>query len=371
MQKLAARRLPTAPPRRASPVRPMAAAFPSDWRFVLGTAAVAAVAARAVQFVKADADLRTLACRRPSPSTFAGRTVWITGATSGLGAALAAAFSAAGAHVVLSARTLKNLETLASSLPGPTTVLPLDVTGSDDDLKAAAAAAAACGTGGLSMLVHGAGASQAAPAAETAPSTLAALLDVNAAAPLRLTAAALPHLLDSGKAAVAAGGARSLIVAVASMAAVVPSPGQAGYSAGKAALTAYLRAIDYELRPAGVATLVACPGPLRAPAGAPPRMVWGPAGLVPAAAEEAASKSRVTLDRAAALIVAAAGASDRARPRVAWIARHPVLLIGYLTQYAPALADAILARVGAARARALGSGGSGYDAGALLRGRRS
>ena len=89
--------------------------------------------------------------------------------------------------------------------------------------------------------------------------------------------------------------------------------------------------------------------------------------MVPAAAESAVSKSRVSLPRAASLIVAAAAAGEGRRPRVAWIARHPVLAIGYLTQYVPSLADAILAKVGAARARALGSGGSGYDAGALLR----
>lgn len=309
-------------------------------------------------FVSADADLRLLARPPPTPTSFAGRTVWITGASSGLGAALAAAFSAAGAHVVLSARTPSKLAAVAAALPGPSTVLPLDVTGSDGDLAAAAAAAAGA-TGALHVLVHGAGASQAAPAAAAAPDTMAALLAVNAAAPLRLTAAALPHLLASGTRSTP-----SLVVGVASMAAVVPSPGQAGYSAGKAALAAYLRAVDYELRSTGVATVVACPGPLAPAPGAPPRMVWGPTGMVPAAMENAASRSRVSLERAAALIVRAAAAGD---VRACWIARHPVLLIGYLTQYFPSLADAVLARVGAARAAALGSGGSGYDAGALLR----
>ena len=344
----------------------MAAALPTDWRLALATVAGVALAAQLVKFVCADGDARVLACRSPSSTAFTGRTVWITGASSGLGAALAAAFSNAGAHVVLSARTRSKLETLASSLPGPCTVLPLDVTAEDGELVAAAAAAAAAGgSGGLAVLVHGAGASQAAPAAESTPATLAALMNINATAPLRLTAAALPHLLKAGAASVASGGPRSLIVGVASMAAVVPSPGQAGYSAGKAALAAYLRALDYELRSAGVATLVACLGPLAPVAGAPPRQVWGPRGLVPAAAETAASMSRVSLARAAALIVVAAAAGEGRRPRVAWIARHPVLAVGYLTQYVPFLADAILARVGAARARALGSGGSGYDAGAL------
>ena len=259
-------------PRRRATTRPMAATvFPADWRIAVATVATVAVIACVVRFARADGDARVLACRPPASTAFTGRTVWITGASSGLGAALATAFSNAGAHVVLSARARAKLDALASSLPGPATVLPLDVTAGDEELAAAAAAAAkAGGNGGLAVLVHGAGASQAAPAAESTPATLAALMDINATAPLRLTAAALPHLLEAGAASVAAEGPRSLIVGVASMAAVVPSPGQAGYSAGKAALAAYLRALDYELRSAGVATLVVCPGPLAPVAGAPP-----------------------------------------------------------------------------------------------------
>ena len=55
----------------------------------------------------------------------------------------------------------------------------------------------------------------------------------------------------------------------------------------------------------------------------------------------------------------------------AWIAFHPVLLMGYLSQYAPWLGMHVLKRVGAARARSLKSGGSGYDVAGLVRDMRT
>ena len=311
-------------------------------------------------YFSADADLSLLARGPAPPAAFAGRTVWVTGASAGLGAAVARAFSAAGAHVVLSSRSRPRLEAVAASLTGPTTVLPLDVTAGGPALAEAAAAAAAAGAAagggrGVSVLVHCAGASQAAAAIDASPATLTSLLDVNAGAPMRLTAVALPFLCAA---------APAVVVGVASMAAVVPSPGQAGYSAAKSALTMFLRSLDAEMRAGGVAAVVACPGPLTAPAGAPPRLVYGPQGLTPAPLESG-SKGRVSLDRAAELVVAA----THHRARVAWIAKHPVLFLAYATQYAPWLAAAVLARVGPGRAAALSAGRGGYDTGALLAGR--
>jgi short-subunit dehydrogenase len=101
-------------------------------------------------------------------------------------------------------------------------VLPLDLCGPYAGLEAAAAAAdAAFGGSGVDYLVHNAGASQSALASEVSPGVTDAMFGVNTLGPIKLTRAALPSLLSRNK---------GRIVVVASMAAKVPSPGQAVYS---------------------------------------------------------------------------------------------------------------------------------------------
>ena len=64
-------------------------------------------------------------------SRYAGQTIWITGASSGIGEALAEAFAAEGAALVLSGRRRDALEALAARLGGETLVLPFEVTDRD------------------------------------------------------------------------------------------------------------------------------------------------------------------------------------------------------------------------------------------------
>lgn len=106
-----------------------------------------------------------------------------------------------------------------------------------------------------------------------------------------------------------------------------------------------------------------CPGPFASGEGAAPRSVYGPRGRI-AQAHTGISSNRVPLGRAADLIVTAAyhGVGE------AWIARHPVLMLGYLMQYAPGAGAAVMRRVGPGRVAQLRDGsGSGYDVGAMLR----
>ena len=107
---------------------------------------------------------------------------------------------------------------------------------------------------------------------------------------------------------------------------------------------------------------VCCPGPLATGSEAKPRVVYGAGGLITQGAT-GMSQRRVSAQRAAALIATAA----YHRLDECWIAFHPVLLLGYLMQYAPWLGMLVLKRVGAARAQALRAGGSGYDVGGLLK----
>ena len=61
-------------------------------------------------------------------SMFKGKTVWITGASSGIGKALSNAFASSGARIVLSGRRVDALQAVADELPGDSLVLPFEVT---------------------------------------------------------------------------------------------------------------------------------------------------------------------------------------------------------------------------------------------------
>src|SRR5512139_367456 len=93
---------------------------------------------------------------RQAEESFRGKVVWITGASSGIGRALALAFGRAGARLILSARTREALEAVARDSGAPETrVLPLDLTNLAE-LSAAAASALEC-FGGVDIMVHNAG----------------------------------------------------------------------------------------------------------------------------------------------------------------------------------------------------------------------
>src|SRR3974390_2156552 len=91
----------------------------------------------------------------PASGAVAGKRVVITGASRGLGALLAHAFSDAGASVALVARTEKDLKAIAEGLPGPSLVLCGDVT--DEDFNEAVADATVAEWDGLDVWIGNAG----------------------------------------------------------------------------------------------------------------------------------------------------------------------------------------------------------------------
>src|SRR6185436_14067364 len=98
---------------------------------------------------------------------FEGKSVWITGASSGIGQALAEAFAAEGAAVILSGRRRDALEAVAAGLGGETLVLPFETT---DWAALPGAVASAWGwRDGIDLLVNNAGISQRSLAIDTAP----------------------------------------------------------------------------------------------------------------------------------------------------------------------------------------------------------
>ncbi len=180
------------------------------------------------------------------------KVVLITGASSGIGKALAEAFATAGARLVLGARTLSALEALKPGLlqrGSPAVhVVQMDVTVEADCARFAAEAVQHMG--GIDVFIANAGIGMYAPFADCDVSTLRQVMEVNLWGVVNCTKYALPHLLKS----------RGSLVAVSSIAGRVGLPWGSGYSASKFALEGFCNVIRTEHLHLGLHVLVAMPG---------------------------------------------------------------------------------------------------------------
>ncbi len=179
---------------------------------------------------------------------------WITGASSGIGAAMARAVAARGARVILSGRNVAALEALAAECGGEgrALVLPFeatDLTAAPDIVTRATRWAAR-----IDCLVNNADISQRSLALETTFPVYEEIIAVDLLAPIALTQAVLPHM-------VAHKGGR--IIAISSVAGIVGSPLRSAYSAAKAGLIGYCDSIRCETAHLGVEVHVVAPGSIR------------------------------------------------------------------------------------------------------------
>lgn len=190
---------------------------------------------------------------------FAGEVAWITGASSGIGAAMARALAADGAHVILSGRNAEALAAVAADCAkGDATalVLPFEVT----DHTAALAAAdqawdwAAARSGGIDILVNNAGISQRSLAVDTDYTVYERIIAVDLLAPIALTQAVLPRMVTQSK---------GRIVMISSIAGKVGAPMRTAYSAAKFGLIGYADSLRTEVSHLGVQIHVIAPGSIR------------------------------------------------------------------------------------------------------------
>lgn len=179
--------------------------------------------------------------------SFAGKSVWITGASSGIGAALARAFAAAGARVILSGRNEAALAQVAADCPDATT-LAFDTT----DLDALPVIVDHAGP--VDILVNNAGISQRSLALDTGLDVYRRVMEVDFFAPLRLTQLVLPAMVARGSGA---------LVNIASVAGKTGSPMRTGYCAAKHAMVGWSDALRAEIAQYGIAVHVVTPGFVR------------------------------------------------------------------------------------------------------------
>jgi hypothetical protein len=185
---------------------------------------------------------------------FEGHVVLITGASEGIGAEAARLFAHEGATLALVARRAGPLAAIAGELEARGTrvlALPGDVSRLEDCARIVETSVRELGA--LDVLVNNAGAHFRGPFSTRTPEEIAAMVDVNARAPLVLSRLALPHLRES----------RGALVNVASLAGKVPLPDAATYSATKFALRAFSLALRAELEGTGVRVALVSPGPIR------------------------------------------------------------------------------------------------------------
>jgi NAD(P)-dependent dehydrogenase (short-subunit alcohol dehydrogenase family) len=185
--------------------------------------------------------------------SFEGRTVLVTGSTSGIGRAAAEQFGASGARVIVTGRDQTRGREVVDAITsggGEAHFIAADLSAPDGARNLAQAA------GDVDVLVNNAGIFPFGATHELPIEDLNAVLDFNIVAPFTLTAKLVPHMIERGSGA---------IVNVSTMVASFGLPGMSAYGASKAALELLTKAWAAEYGPAGVRVNAVSPGPTRTP----------------------------------------------------------------------------------------------------------
>lgn len=179
------------------------------------------------------------------------KVVVITGASSGIGEAMARVYAAQGARVVLGARSAEKLEALVAEIRragGEAAWCAVDVV-KPEECEALINTAAKT-FGGIDVLICNAGLSMRAIFDDVDLGVLHRLMDVNFWGTVNCCKYALPYLQQS----------KGSIVGISSVAGLHGLPGRTGYSASKYAMTGFLETLRIENLKKGLHVMVACPG---------------------------------------------------------------------------------------------------------------
>ena len=182
---------------------------------------------------------------------FKNKVIWITGASSGIGEALAYAFSAAGAKLVLSSRRVEELERVRKACPyaEQVKILPVDLL-ETTSLDKKTADAIAC-FGHIDIMVHNGGISQRSLVIETDIEVQRKVMELDYFSYIIITKALLPHFAErkSGH-----------FVVVSSVMGKIGTPMRSAYAAAKHALHGYFDCLRAEVSPMNIKVTLLTPG---------------------------------------------------------------------------------------------------------------
>lgn len=185
---------------------------------------------------------------------FDNKVVWITGASSGIGEACAYEFARKGARLILSARREDRLAAVREKCPDPREVfvLPMDMT--EIDLIPHRRRQARDAFGAIDVIVHNAGISQRALAAETDFSVDRRIMEVNYFSVIALTKEILPMMIERKQ---------GQIAVISSVTGFVGTPLRSAYAASKHALHGFFDSLRAEVHDHGISVTMICPGFIR------------------------------------------------------------------------------------------------------------
>jgi 3-oxoacyl-[acyl-carrier protein] reductase len=183
-----------------------------------------------------------------------GKTALITGASGGIGAAIAIALHEAGAIIAISGTRIEKLEELKVQIGANVHVLPCNLSSAEDVEKLIPAAEAAMG--GLDILVNNAGITKDGLAMRMKDEDWQAVIDVNLTSNFRLCRAAMRGMMKKRA---------GRIINITSIVGVTGNPGQANYVASKAGVIGLTKSLAQELATRGVTVNCIAPGFIATP----------------------------------------------------------------------------------------------------------
>lgn len=178
-----------------------------------------------------------------------GKVIWLTGASSGIGEALAYALAKEGAKLILSARREDELKRVADQTKTETFILPLDL--ADQTNFEAKKNEALAKFGRIDMLINNGGISQRSLAKDTSIEVDRKLFEINFFGTVALTKILLPTFIQQKD---------GMIVTVTSAVGKFGSPWRSGYSASKHALHGFFDSLRAEIHSDNIKVLLVCPG---------------------------------------------------------------------------------------------------------------
>lgn len=298
-------------------------------------------------------------------SCFRGKTLWITGASSGIGAELALRLSNHGANLILSARPSSRLDSVAnqcrqqaelSGTNGTVRVVPVDLSSSVNELSNTVDSLVDClQEDCLDFVVLNAGKGQLRPASQTDSALTGEVFQVNTLAPITLTQILLERgILDERK-------GRHIVV-TSSLGGRMGVPLSASYAASKHALHGYYNSLKAELPWLRVDLI--CPGSTDTEfhqshiGGSSVGDVAMPINGEKAATPERRKQLKMSVQRCTSLFISS---MMMKRGGEYWIADQPVLLGLYANQLFPGLFQKTLNKIGPLRLQAWKDGKDLYD----------